>query len=384
VSIRKVVVVIFGISLLVQSATYGKAGSATVGPSNHVTVDNRPGKPSGADYTDINTALISATPNTRIYISEGDYVVDNPLVLTQNGIRVIGNGRDKTIIYPMHFGKSVFTIQADNISIEDIEINAKVNNGFGRATFGIHIEKGTADCEIVRNAIHNTGASAIVAHSIRNCLVQDNVIVNSGDDAIQMRGPNLTISGNLIYRYFDEAIDVASGGNIKVINNYVSNGRIGIVVDDARDAIIAGNIVDDNLHRGIILDSDGGGIVSYNSVKNGGVIAYLLYGPLLVVSNRVEGNNNLGFELQDMYGAVVHRNVIVNAGIGMNIMKSNGNICYVNEYCGNGDATRFDSFSHNSQMLNGSYCAYGRSLKDEDRSTTKRYSDGKRPQKRAR
>ena len=65
-SIRKVVVVIFGISLLVQSATYGKAGSATVGPSNHVTVDNRLGNPSGADYTDINTALISATPNTRI------------------------------------------------------------------------------------------------------------------------------------------------------------------------------------------------------------------------------------------------------------------------------------------------------------------------------
>ncbi len=84
-----------------------------------VTVDNRHGNPSAADYTDILLAVNAATDNATIGLQEGVYVVDNPVVLNRAGVRIKGQGREKTIIRPRNAGKAIFKFKANNLSISD-------------------------------------------------------------------------------------------------------------------------------------------------------------------------------------------------------------------------------------------------------------------------
>ena len=313
-----------------------------------VTVDNRADSLTKADHTDIKTAVISAADYTRIEVAEGVYIVDNPVILKQEGVRIIGKGKDKTLIYPKNAGKEVFIFAANNLSIEGIGINAKIRNGPGRATFAIHIERGFGNCRISEMKILNTGATAIIGHSVNDCLVNGNVIVNTGDDGIRMRGSRLTISKNIIFRYFDEAIDLGGGENILVNGNFASSGRIGITVG-ADDAIIDGNTVENHMLEGIVLASKHGGIVSHNSVSNGGRWAYNLLSPLLIASNRVDGKNQVGFRIHNMRRGVIRDNVIVNADLGITITRGMGNLISCNRYLGNAkQAMRIGEDSHNN------------------------------------
>ena len=306
-----------------------------VGTKKVITVDNLPGNPSGADYADINTAVLSATENTHIYVSEGIYNVNNPVILKQKGVRIIGKGHNKTLIYPKNAGKAIFKFKSDDLGIEGVGINAIIKDGFGRATFAVHFKKGISNCEVSKTKILNTGVSSIIGNLVNKCLVDGNIIVNAGDDAIRIKGDRLTISNNKLIRYYDEGIDVASGENIIVCNNYLYSGRIGIVVDDADNAIIYGNTVEDHRQQGIAHGSKSGGIVSHNTVRNGGEEAFQLYGPLFVNSNKVEGKNRLGFDVFDMKNGIIQHNIVWNAELGFKITNSNQNLINFNKYFGN-------------------------------------------------
>ena len=178
----------------------------------------------------------------------------------------------------------------------------------GRASHAIKISKGHGDCLIAHTKILNTGASAVIGESAPGCTLVDNVILNSGGDAIQLRGDRLTVVGNTVFRYFDEALDLAAGSDIIVTRNLISHGRIGIVVDDSNNALIARNLVDNQLQEGIVTGTDREAVVTGNIVIDAGNIAYQLDSPRVVIGNAAEGSHETGFQITMMDDMIVSGN----------------------------------------------------------------------------
>ena len=267
-------------------------------------------------YTDITSAVNSASPYAHIQITEGTYIVDNPITLRTKNVKLYGSGADKTIILAKNANQPVFLLEADGVTIEAVTINALIDDGPGRASFAIQIQEGNEGCKILQTKILNTAASAIIGHSASDCSLIGNVILNSGDDAVRLRGDRLTVIDNAIIRYFDEALDLASGSDIIVTGNYIANGRIGIVLDDCTNALVSQNTVENQLREGIVTGTDPDATITANTVRNAGNIAYNLYGPQIVAYNQADGEHDIGFRLTDMTRGVFSQNTTLGSSQG--------------------------------------------------------------------
>jgi hypothetical protein len=159
------------------------------------------------------------------------------------------------------------------------------------------------------------------------------------------------VSHNIIFRSYDEALDLA-GSDILVVNNYAGSGRIGITIGGGTNIVVDGNIVEQHIHGGFNVSAKRRAIFSHNIVKDSSAEAYQLTGFDVIDSNRAEGNNRIGFKIADMHGGVIRENLALNSGIGFNLVRSNANLVYRNEYLGEGkDAVVFDKHSHENHTL---------------------------------
>jgi Periplasmic copper-binding protein (NosD) len=353
--VRQLLRVMVTSSAIVLSMPYcNLCDQGAAGVEGTITVDNRPGNPSGAHYSDIGEAVRSSGPHTTIHVQEGRYVVDNPITLKDKGVTITGQSRERTIIRPKNAGNAIFKFDADHLRVENLTINAETIDRQGRGTFGVHIGNDRSFSAVLNTKILNTGASAIIGHSINDFRVDRNVIVNAGDDGIQLRGARLMVANNVILGYFDEAIDLgASISDIHVINNHVRSGRIGIAVNGQKNIFVRGNLVEDHIHGGFnITAQEGGAVVSLNTVRDSVETAYQLTSPELVDANRVEGNNAIGFTISNMHNRIIRQNVVMNAHVAMIIHTSTGNRIHSNTYFGISDKpVEFDKVSRGTNHL---------------------------------
>jgi parallel beta-helix repeat protein len=291
-------------------------------------------KASSSDYgKDINKAIHLASPKTRIIFGAGSYHLENPIVISKSGIHIIGRGRESTFFSPKNPGKPIFIFRADNIVIKGITVDAQIINGSGMATFAVQIEKGFKKFEISEMKISGSGASSIIAPQANNITINNNIITNAGDDAIQIRGSDLKIIDNIIIRYFDEGIDVAKGENIIVKRNYLESGRIGIVLDDCSNAFIGNNIVKEHLQQGIVMASKEEGNIIGNIVINSRQTGFNLFSPSSVDSNWVTGNHHVGLNIYNMNGGTIKNNTILDCKFGIKIYNSTKSLFIKNKYC---------------------------------------------------
>lgn len=282
---------------------------------------------------DISEKILSASPNTRIIINPGSYLLNNPIIIDKNNIHILGNSRENTFFYPKNPGDPVFVLKADNIVIRGVTIDAKVIGGEGRANFAVHINKGSEKSEISETRILGTGASSIIGPQADDITISGNLIINAGDDAIQIRGSDLKIINNIIIRYFDEAIDIAGGDSHVVIGNYVESGRIGIVLDESVNAFIRDNIVKDNIQQGVVVDTEKEGNIVGNVLINNGETGFKLYSPTFVANNKVFGNHDIGFRIFNMDRGTLENNLILDSNYGIKISNSTQSSIKNNKYC---------------------------------------------------
>ena len=282
---------------------------------------------------DISEKILSASTNTRIIIAPGSYLLNNPIIIDKNDIHILGNSRENTFFYPKNPGDPVFVLKADNIVFRDITINAKVIGGNGHANFAVYIEKNTKKIEISKTRILETGASSIIGHQADDITISGNLIINAGDDAIQIRGSDLKIIDNIIIRYFDEAIDISGGKNHVVTGNYVESGRIGIVLDSSVNALVQNNTVKDNIQEGIVTDTEKEGSVIGNVLINNGANGFKLFSPTFVASNKIFGNHDIGLKIFDMDKGTLENNLILDSNYGIKLYNSTNSSIKNNKYC---------------------------------------------------
>ncbi len=288
------------------------------------------------DPSDLGAALRATAEGQTITLPAGTHAVDNPIVVRAKGVRIVGQGKDATVVTPRNAGRPVFRILANDVKLRGLTIDASVRGGEGRATFAVEIWD-CKGCEVSGTKILNTGASSIKGWGLSDCLVDDNTILNAGDDAIQVRGTRMTISRNVMRRYFDEAVDAAGymrnpGERIVVRNNRARDGRIALVIDDATNSAMQDNVVDDN-DKGIAVTA-ADSIVSGNVVRNSRSNAYSIYKAKLVEGNRAEASGQAAFKLWAMRRATVRRNVVSVAPTGIELIRSSRNLVELNVFSG--------------------------------------------------
>ena len=211
-------------------------------------------------YSSIQSALDAANTGDIISVSEGTYFEN--VVIKTNGILLIGNNKEKTIIDGKQTG-SVIRIESDNVTVSGFTLLN--NGGSGKEDAGITIY----------SAINNMVANSIILN-------------NTIGVAIYSSSNNNIITGNYIKSNYRNGIFLFNSNDNKIYNNNIQNNKIGFYGDSARMNNIYSNNFIDNVDQAY----DDSGMNSWDDGNTGnywsnfrGTGAYNILGPAKTVDN---------------------------------------------------------------------------------------------------
>ncbi len=180
------------------------------------------------------------------------------------------------------YGFGLFADNANNIVMSDNTITKVGSQGNGNYGHGIYISGSTSGAKLIGNLIYNNDLTGIHINGdasegglglVTNALIENNVIYNNGQNAINADGiQSSLIENNLIYNYQSYGICLyridASAGSI---NNVIVNNTIDSGVSSTTDGAIR------------ILDASTGNTILNNILLDGTSIAFR------ISSNSVQG-----------------------------------------------------------------------------------------------
>lgn len=318
---------------------------------------------------DIKDIIQSAEAGTTIQLPTGEYHVDNPIVI-ENKIKIVGSGKNNTILKANNANKPFFVFATAGITLESVTVDALVEKGPHRASIAVMVNDGSENCAISQTKIINAAASAILGRAASGCSLIGNTILNSGDDAVRLHGEHLTVADNTIIRYFDEALDLAFGDGTVVTGNYISEGRIGIVIDDCSDSSISQNYVEKQILQGIVSSCGSNSTVTANTVKDVGYTGYNLHSTHLVANNLAIGNYKEAFHLEGMNESYTYRNVSIG---------SEHAFVYLDNHHSSDDSGNNNNHNKDSQKSASRYENCQQSLTNKDNSTCNTYFTEEHP-----
>jgi len=225
-----------------QTAWYvwnGIVWVAMVGPATVVVAADGSGQ-----YTNIQ-AGINALPAAGgvVYVKEGNYLVVDTIVVTNDNVAIVGAGRS-TRIYANSDKCCLILNGADYFHIEKIFFQ-------GRGA-----PLGTTHTIAITNAKHGR---------IINCWIEDAQL-----DGIGMTGTSedITFSLNVVQNSMRHGIHVSGNGN-KITNNTTENNALmGIMLNNISNAIVAGNSSNENKGSGIYVHLGENNIITGNNCQN--------------------------------------------------------------------------------------------------------------------
>ena len=191
----------------------------------------------GKAYTTIQSAIDAAKTGDIISVAEGTY--SENLVVKMNGISIIGENQEKTIIDGKKTGSAV-KIEANNVKLSGFTVQ---NSGGSGQSYG-----------------------GISLYSANNNIIANMIIVNNVMGITIYSGSNNNIvSGNDIKSSGKYGIFIFSSNDNKIYNNNIQNNKIGIYCDSARtNHIYSNNFIDNNDQA-----YDNSGLNSWDDGKSG-------------------------------------------------------------------------------------------------------------------
>ena len=281
----------------------------------------------------IEQALSAARQNDVLLLQAGKYELLEPLLVQQAGIELRGAGADETILQPRFAAEAVVHVDAPDVVIASLGIDGRQSGGPGRAAFGILIGNGVSGCRFQDIRVAHTQATSILGKAVSNCAIERSTVLDSGSDAIQLRGGNLTIRDNVLVDYFDEAIDLGAGNDVHVLNNFMASGRIGFTLFDSASMSAINNTVVDQALGGMHLSCAADCRASGNVFKDVGTSYGLrISGPFVANDNKLD--STMGIVIENSNAGRYENNQIHGAEIGFQIRGSTDVILANNHWCG--------------------------------------------------
>lgn len=220
--------------------------------------------------------------NTGEY-KEGNIIIDKSVKLSAAGKVVIdGEGKNE-----------VLTVTSDNFQIKGFTI---VNAGIS------HLQEN----------------AAIKLEEVKNCIVEENKLINNFFGVYLAKSENCTIRNNEIRS--DGKTEASSGNgihlwyckNIKIESNNISGHRDGIYLEFVQDAIIEKNLSEKNLRYGLHFMFSDKCVYSHNQFQKNGAGVAVMYSKNVKMNENIFNDNwgpaSYGLLLKDISESLIERN----------------------------------------------------------------------------
>ena len=249
-----------------------------------------------AEYDSLQEAL-DAVPEAGgiVRLPPGDFPLEEPLVLSRENTRVVGSGAATHLINKNTQGKPAFVVrsmQQDRerkarlwrVQLADFRISGNPESGDGLQVEGaneIYIDGLSID--------HNGGNGMNLIDCYEDPRIVNSIITYNGKAGMNVLGAHdMVVNGN----QFEENQD-----GLRFINGF--------------NLCMTGNVLDDHLGDGVVIERTYGSVVSGNMIEECRGTAIILdrdcYG-ITLSSNVIAHNQKGGVDLRDAWGCAVSAN----------------------------------------------------------------------------
>jgi parallel beta-helix repeat protein len=192
--------------------------------------------PSEDPYTEIQEALILASPGDIIHLSAGLYELEDSLSIDINNLVLEGEGIDETVLSFKNqlSGAQGLSVTSDNVILKDFAVeNAKGDAIKVKGVDGISFIR--VRTEWTGGPSSENGAYGLYPVESKNVLIDSCVAIGASDAGIYVGQSENIIVKNSIAEFNVAGIEIENSYYADVFNNYASNNTGGILVFDLPD-----------------------------------------------------------------------------------------------------------------------------------------------------
>ena len=192
--------------------------------------------PSEDPYTEIQEALILASPGDIIHLSAGLYELEDSLSIDVNNLVLEGEGIDETVLSFKNqlSGAQGLSVTSDNVILRDFAVeNAKGDAIKVKGVDGISFIR--VRTEWTGGPSSENGAYGLYPVESKNVLIDSCVAIGASDAGIYVGQSENIIVKNSIAEFNVAGIEIENSYYADVFNNYASNNTGGILVFDLPD-----------------------------------------------------------------------------------------------------------------------------------------------------
>ena len=192
--------------------------------------------PSEDPYTEIQEALILASPGDIIHLSAGLYEFEDSLSIDINNLVLEGEGIDETVLSFKNqlSGAQGLSVTSDNVILRDFAVeNAKGDAIKVKGVDGISFIR--VRTEWTGGPSSENGAYGLYPVESKNVLIDSCVAIGASDAGIYVGQSENIIVKNSIAEFNVAGIEIENSYYADVFNNYASNNTGGILVFDLPD-----------------------------------------------------------------------------------------------------------------------------------------------------
>jgi parallel beta-helix repeat protein len=230
-------------------------------PSIWIVDDDGP-----ADFNTITDAIEAASPGDTIRVRNGVYREE--VVVNKNGLRLIGEEADLTIIDGEGKNVTVVEVVANDVVISGFTIE---NSGFpssGQLSAGIRI---FGYANVTGNIIKR---NKIGIHVNFKCIIVKNQLFYNGHGISLVFASEVVIEANYLSAN-TMGISLTGATNNRIIRNKITKSSVGghgiILLQNSNNNNISGNILENNSH-GMWLSGSSKNFIVGNTVTDGGIL----------------------------------------------------------------------------------------------------------------
>lgn len=241
--------------------------------------------PSGvSDSTTAIQAAINSLTSGLVLFPGGTYTVSDKLVLKSN-VSLTGNGATLTYTTPYEDDQGFLT--DNNVAVENVNIEGLVFDGNGTWTStsfanpygggnsvgftngqrGIRLDNASTKNIVVKNNVFTGLEQGFYSVACTNVVITDNIFDTIGTAAVNTSCTYSTISNNVIRSVLG---NLTNAGTTSIAASQFADG---IYFYGAQNVSVTGNVIEDCIRIGVVLEGDGATLcsnisVTGNSLKN--------------------------------------------------------------------------------------------------------------------
>ena len=192
--------------------------------------------PSKDPYTEIQEALILASPGDIIHLSAGLYELEDSLSIDVNNLILEGEGINDTVLSFKNqlSGAQGLSVTSDNVILRDFAVeNAKGDAIKVKGVDGISFIR--VRTEWTGGPSSENGAYGLYPVESKNVLIDSCVAIGASDAGIYVGQSENIIVKNSVAEFNVAGIEIENSYYADVFNNYASNNTGGILVFDLPD-----------------------------------------------------------------------------------------------------------------------------------------------------